>query len=87
MLKPRKREKRLTDNNEQMNDLGSDLCKAAFFGNLSFLEAMFSAEAVDIHNLRDLYGDTPLHRAVYSGQLKCVYFLLEHNGEYSTRSN
>ena len=54
-----------------------DMSAAAFHGNHSFLEEVLGPDTV---NLRDRHGDTPLHRAALSGQVECVYLLLEGGG-------
>lgn len=66
-----------------MNELGKDLCTAAFMGSLSFLEDVLRVSDASTANLRDHMGDTPLHRAVLAGQLECAHVLLENQGTYS----
>lgn len=63
-----------------MNELGKDLCTAAFMGSLSFLEDVLSVSDASTANLTDNVGDTPLHRAVVAGQLECAHILLENKG-------
>ena len=65
-----------------MNELGKDLCTAAFMGSLSFLEDVLSVSDASTANLTDNVGDTPLHRAVVAGQLECAHILLENKGTY-----
>lgn len=65
-----------------MNELGKDLCTAAFMGSLSFLEDVLSVSDASTANLTDNVGDTPLHRAVVAGQLECAHILLENKGSY-----
>ena len=64
----------------RMNELGKDLCTAAFMGSQSFLEDVLSVSDASTANLTDDKGDTPLHRAVLAGQLECAHILLEHQG-------
>ena len=64
----------------RMNELGQDLCTAAFMGSLSFLEDVLSVSDASTANLTDHMGDTPLHRAVVAGQLECAHLLLENQG-------
>lgn len=64
-----------------MNELGKDLCTAAFMGSQSFLEDVLSVSDASTANLTDDMGDTPLHRAVLAGQLECAHILLENQGK------
>lgn len=63
-------------------DISEAVTKAAMWGNLKLLESLLEAGADP--NFPNARGDSPLHEAVYYGELDCAMCLLKFKGELAT---
>ncbi|KAF5634277.1 ankyrin repeat domain protein [Fusarium sp. NRRL 52700] len=60
------------------------LHRAAVRGSVGILKALLNKSQADVE-LKDSYGQTPLHHAVINGHLRAVALLLAHNASVSSR--
>jgi hypothetical protein len=73
-----------TQSDQDTFPLGSELCYAAFTGNLNRVKELL-ASGTD-PNTKNPYGNVPIHFAARSGYLEIVKCLIEHGAVYDSHN-
>ena len=60
---------------------GQELIQAAIFDDVALLKCLLEGECINLINVTDQRGRTPVYTAVSNNSKQCLRVLLEHGGQ------